>query len=318
MYTHSLFGKLKLWQTFLILSLIGLVLAAIPTYFYVREAGKALHAYTSEQTGLPVVAGSLQVIQLTQQHRGLSALVLGGSAGADDKRADKQREADAAYAALEANIKGTGSAPIADAWTAARLEWETLRAGVSGKSITVPESYAAHVALLAKLLKVNEALGDHFGLSLDPDKDSYHLIQAMYYQLPVLTEELGQLRAKGAGLLVKKDASAVDRMAISAIIARVNDRMAQTANAFGKAATENPAIGSRLGPLMAAASAQAHKLTDLAAKEIVLAETLALDGAQYVAFSTSVIDAQFAVNTAARGDLETMFVNKIDAFYMAR
>lgn len=53
MFTLSVFGKLKLWQTFLILSLIGLVLASIPGSLYMREAGKALSAYSGEQEGLP-------------------------------------------------------------------------------------------------------------------------------------------------------------------------------------------------------------------------------------------------------------------------
>ena len=318
MLSLSAFGKLRLWHTFLILSLIGLLLASIPTYLYTREAGKALDAYTAEQTGLPRIAASLQVIQLTQQHRGLSALALNNIAGADDKRSAKMAEADAAYQALDKFIKEAGEQAISSAWATARAEWDTLRAGVGSKTISVPDSYAAHVTLLAKMLKINEMLGDHYGLSLDPDKDSYQLIQAMYYQLPVLTEELGQLRAKGAGLLGKKEATPADRMAISAIIGRVNDRMGQTANAFGKAAAQNPKIASRLGPLVADATTMAHKLTDLAAKEIVLAEPLVLDSTEYVAFATAVIDAQFAANKAARGDLEVMFVEKISAFHQTR
>ena len=318
MNSHSVFGKLRLWQTFLILSLIGLLLASIPTVLYTREAGKALHAYEGEQEGLPRVAAALIVIQLTQQHRGLSALALNNLAGAEDKRADKMREAEAAYRALDQLVKTAGSDTITNTWTAARADWDRLRAAVAGKSVAVPESYTAHVNLLAKLLKINEMLGDHFGLSLDPDVDSYHLIQAMYYQLPVLTEELGQLRAKGAGLLGKKEASAEDRMAVSAIIARVNDRMAQTANAFGKAAAHNPDFAAHMGPLVADATTLAHRLTALATKEIVMADTLALDGNEYVAFATSVIDAQFAANKAARGDLEAMFIAKISAFHKAR
>lgn len=318
MFASSALGKLKLWQTFLILSLMGLMLASIPTYLYTREAGKALDAYSSEQLGLPTVTSALKAIQLTQQHRGLSALALANAAGADDKRADKQKEVEAAYTALDGHVKASGNDTIQTAWTSVRVDWDSLRAGVSGKTLSVPESYASHVKLLAKLLRINEALGDHYALSLDPDKDSYQLIQAMYFQLPALTEELGQLRAKGGGLLAKKEAAPADRMAVQAIIARVNDRMAQTANAFGKAAAENPAIATRLGPLMAAATTQANKFTDLATREIVLAETLALDGPEYVSFATSVIDAQFTLNNAARADLEAMFITKIGAFHKTR
>ncbi|MES2015587.1 MAG: methyl-accepting chemotaxis protein [Pseudomonadota bacterium] len=302
----------------MILCLIGLVLASIPTFLYTREAGKALDAYSAEQEGLPAVANILKVIQLTQQHRGLSALMLGNVAGADAKRADKQREADAAYTAVDALIKKIGDPAIAQLWSAPRAEWDALHNAVSGKTITVPESYAGHVRLIAKLLKVNETVGDYFVLSLDPDKDSYQLIQAMYFQLPTLSEELGQLRAKGAGLLAKKTADPTERLAISSIIARVNDRMGQTANAFGKAAAENPLIADKLAPLMTEANTMAKTLTELASKEIVTAETLAFDPAEYVAISTRTIDAQFTLNSAAATLLQDMMVVKVAAFHKTR
>ena len=318
MFNLSVFGRLKLWQTFLILSLIGLVLASIPTFLYIREAGKALQAYEGEQRGLPAVAKVLKVIQNTQQHRGLSALYLGGVAGADDKRSTKLRETDEAYAAVGAAIAAIGKPAFSDTWAIAQREWEALKTGVAGKTITVPESYAGHVSVLAKLLKVNEMVGDHYGLSLDPDRDTYQLIQSTYFQLPTLTEELGQLRAKGAGLLAKKTADQTERMAISAIIARVNDRMDQTANAFAKSARENPDIAKILGGLMTDATAQAKALTALASKEIVTAEALEFAPNDYVDIATRTIDAQFALNTAAGVDLQKRIADKIAAFHATR
>ncbi|MEJ7804963.1 MAG: methyl-accepting chemotaxis protein, partial [Telluria sp.] len=144
------------------------------------------------------------------------------------------------------------------------------------------------------------------------------LLQATYYQLPALSEELGQLRAKGAGLLAKKEATPDERRAISFIIARVNDRMDQTANAFGKAARENPEIAAKLGPLMDEATTLAKNLSALATKEILAPETLAFAPAEYVDIATRTIDAQFALNTAAGIDLQGRMATKIGAFHETR
>ncbi|RZT03843.1 hypothetical protein SAMN05216319_4379 [Duganella sp. CF402] len=81
MPTYSFLGRLRLAHKFLFLSVIALLLACIPTYFYVQEAAKGLNAYESEQEGLPQVAEIMKTIQLTQQHRGIAALVLGGVSG---------------------------------------------------------------------------------------------------------------------------------------------------------------------------------------------------------------------------------------------
>ena len=318
MFFTSVFSKLKLWQTFLILSLLGLLLASIPTYLYTKEAGKALDAYAGEQAGMPAVTGVLKAIQLTQQHRALSALLLSGVPGADEKRSAKQREADAAYADVDQIVKATGNDTIIGAWAPPRSDWESLRAAVSGKSLTPPQSYTAHVQLLAKMLTVNEMVADEYGLSLDPDKDSYQLIQAIFFQLPALTEELGQLRAKGAAILSKKEATPEERLLVSGMIARVNDRMAQTANAFGKAATVNADIASKLGPLMADAGVQSKKLTDAANATIVQADTLSADPKDYVTLATQTIDAQFTLMGSARTYIETMLTSKVASFYKTR
>ncbi|NHZ43810.1 methyl-accepting chemotaxis protein [Massilia aquatica] len=318
MAAQSFLGKLKVWHTYLILSAIGIVVASIPTYLYFKEAAKGLTAYSSEQAGMPGVDSMLRVIQLTQQHRGLSALVLSGTREADDKRAAKQHEAEAAFAAVDGLIARIGDPAIGMRWSEPRREWDALRAGVAAKSVTAAHSYAAHTALLAKVLKVNELIGDYYGLSLDPDKDSYQLIQAMYYQLPYLTEELGQLRAKGAGLLGKKDASQEERQIISSMIGKINDRVLQTTNAFGKAAIYNPAIGASLAPQMDEAVALAATITGLATEQILKPETLAYSASEYVAAATRAIDAQFVLNSAAKANLDAMFVAKIGNFHTER
>ncbi|NHZ64625.1 methyl-accepting chemotaxis protein [Massilia genomosp. 1] len=318
MSAQSFLGKLKVWHTYLILSVLGIMITSIPTYLYFKEAAKGLTAYASEQAGMPGVASMLRVIQLTQQHRGLSALVLGGDKEAEDKRAAKQREAEAAFAVVDSLIAQISDPAIALPWSEPRREWDTLRAAVSGKTMTVAQSYAAHTALLAKALKVNELIGDYYGLSLDPDKDSYQLIQAMYYQLPYLTEELGQLRAKGAGLLGKKEATQEERQIISSMIGKINDRVQQTTNAFGKAATYNPAIGASLAPLVHEAVTLSSTLTGLATEQILKPEAPSYSASTYVAAATRAIDAQFALNSAAKTDLDAMFVTKIGNFHTER
>ena len=315
----SLLGRLKMGHKFLILGLIAILLAIIPAYLYMHEAGKVLDAYEQEHQGLPVVVTGLKVIQLTQQHRGLSALVLGGVQGAvSEKRRAKQAEADAAYDKLDKLVAALNDKAISEAFGNAKREWEALRNGVSEGKLSVAQSYVGHTTLIPKLLKVNDLIGDAYGLSLDPDKDSYQLIQAMFYQLPWLTEETGKTRAKGAGLLAKKEASLEDRQQQSAIMARVSDRLDQTMTAFGKAAAANPAIEAKLGVPMREAADSARKIVELGTEQIVKADPLTYSGEEWVAKTTAAIDLQFALNEAAAKELDTILSDKVAAFLHQR
>jgi methyl-accepting chemotaxis protein len=318
MKSQSFFERLPLWQTFLVLSLIGVMLASIPTWLYVREANRAIDAYVDEQTGMPAVAKVLRLIQLTQQHRGLSAMVLGGTASAEDKRAAVQRDTSEALDAVDALLGKVANPAVAAEWAEVKAGWNKLAPGVAAKSLGVPESFAGHTGLLGKLLHLNEAVGDYYGLSLDPDRDSYQLIQAAYYQLPYLTEELGRLRGKGAGLLATKSASPDDRLAVSSIAARVNDRLAQMNNAFDKALAVNPALAGKLGASIATARDQASKLTALANEQIVKPEALDYAPQAFFTQSTQAIDQLFQLNGEVSAQIDALVSAKVLEFRTMR
>ena len=318
MHADSLLAKLKLWQTYMLLSLIGLALAAIPSLLYLNESGKALTAYAAEQSGLPAVARSLKLIQLVQQHRGLSAMVLGGAVSSEDKRAGGAREVDQAVAAVAADVRATADPDIVRTWDSALAQWHHLRSAVGARSLSAPQSFEAHTALIGTLLRFSELVGDDYGLSLDPDMDTYQLTQAMYYQLPYLTEEMGRLRGKGAGLLAKHEASPEERLAVTSIAARVSDRLAQTANAFHKAAQRNPDIARTLAPLMTEVETSAAKLTALANAQIVTPEQLTFAAPEYFNAATTAIDAEFALNLRAGEALRAILDTKVSAFHHTR
>jgi methyl-accepting chemotaxis protein len=312
MKSQSFFERLPLWQTFLVLSLIGVVLASIPTYLYVRQTERSIDAYADEQVGMPAVAKVLRLIQLTQQHRGLSAMVLGGVASAEDKRAAVQRDTSEALAAVDALVGKLANPAVAAEWADVKAGWNTLAPGVAAKRLSVAESFGGHTGLLGKLLHLNEAVGDHYGLSLDPDRDSYQLIQGAYYQLPYLTEELGRLRGKGAGLLSTRAASREDRLAVASIAARVNDRLTQMTNAFDKALAVNPALAGTLGAAITSARDHASQLTALANEQIVKPEALTYEPQAFFSQSTQAIDQLFKLNGEASAQIDALVAAKVD------
>jgi len=313
---YAMLDRLQIWHKFLVLGLVALVMSAIPASLYLRESGKTLQAFETEAEGRAPVATILKTMQLTQQHRGLSALSLGG--GADDKRAEKQREADASYEAMAAIVGKLRDPELSRLWDDASRDWQSLRSGVAGRSISVPQSYEAHTALVARLLKVEDRVTDYFGLNLDPDLDTYELIQTTYYQLPYLTEELGKLRAKGAGMLATHSAPPEARLAMSAISARVSDRLYQTGSQYRKAVTANPRLGAKTEGAMQEMSAQTQQATVLAIDHIIKPEALDYSGAEYVRILTAAIDSQYAFAAGATEILNTVLESKVAALKRER
>ena len=317
-FLEASLDRLLLWQKFIILSIIALVVAAIPAALYLQETTATIAAAESEIEGQAPVAAIFKVIQLTQQHRGLAALLLGGSAEAAAKRAAKQQEADLAYERMDAMVKGVHNAALEEVWRLSRQQWQALRDRIGGGSLTVAQSYAAHTVLLRSLLVVNDLTADSFGLQLDPNPDSYQLIQAVCYQMPYLAEETGRLRAMGTALLNRHEASVEEREALGAAIARVQDRLLQTGTALQKAAAANRAVHASLGGQWQHAEELANGVIALANSRIVKAEQLDYASSDYLARVTAAIDAQFALNGSAAKLLEGMLNEKIVALRSKR
>jgi methyl-accepting chemotaxis protein len=311
-------GRLTLPHKFIILGLVALLMAAIPTVLFTRESAKQLNSYNNEQVGLPTAKKVLTVMQLVQQHRALSGLVLGGKTAAEDRRLAIQLEVGKATASVDAALHSVDDARISDLWSGIQRDWDTLRAGVSGKSLSVADSLASHSALVERLLSLTELVGDHYELSLDSDMDTYQLIQGVYYQLPKATEEMGRLRARGVAILAKKEATPEEKLAISGLAARVGDRMGAMQRAFQKATLINPEIEKRLGPAEQEAIAAANAIVKLATIEIAGSQTLEFSSEAYLKATTDAIDLSFKLMDLAGADIMTMNDAKIAAFHRTR
>lgn len=103
---------------------------------------------------------------------------------------------------VDVSVKASGSSSqILSQWAERKQRWAALEQAVAGRQLKSAESSAQHTQLLAELLALNLDLLDEFGLSLDPQADSYFMIMASFANAPGLAEKLGQMRARGTGFL---------------------------------------------------------------------------------------------------------------------
>ena len=292
--------RLKIGTRFALLGLLAILLVALPTALFLHDSLGTADVARREAHGTAPVQALLKVVQLTQQHRGLSALALGGDAAVADKRSAKQAEADAAYRAMDEMVKArVRSAGTLQAWSKARDDWAALSGDVAAGRIKVPQSFAGHTAQVAHLLKTMDLLADEFSLSLDPNLDSYQLIRAVMYALPSLAENLGRARAKGAGILATHNLTPDDRLALGLYVRGGTEQLGEMTRAFEKAAEANPELKRELAGLMREATELAAQAAGLAQEQILKADTPSYDGKAYVALFTQAIDAQFKVNEVA-------------------
>ena len=303
-WTARVLGNLRVGQKLTVLMALAMVLLFLPLMSFINTTQEAIGVARMEQSGIAPLINLMRVIQFTQQHRGLTANVLGGNQGIQAQRAAKEIEVHKAIDAMSIEVKSIQNKKLQAFWSEAVGKWNTLAEAVAAGSTPGKESIAAHTALVAQWLVIVDLVADHFGLSLDPQADSYHLMVASVLHLPNLAEVLGQTRATGSLQLAQKSITPEARVAMSALVQLVNLHYANMAREMAKALELNDTLRASLGGVARQSLEEAERAIKLAREHLIQAETPSFAGQEYYRIFTEVIDAQFKLNTAAMESLD--------------
>ena len=296
---QSFIGNLRFPHKFMLIGALALAMLALPTGLLVHGYLQAIGKAQLEVAGLQPSIDALRLIQLTQQHRGLSAAVLAGNDGMDAQRRARQLEVEQALARLKLSAAALGQAPIVALVARLGDAWGSVSAGVNGRTVDGVASFDRHTELIFDQLMLVEDIANACGISLHPLPAGYHMSIAVLQHLPNLTEALGQMRARGTLLLSRGAATAEERSRVSALAGRMHSRLHAARKAIALATAADPSLHAALAAPLAAAVGAAESVLKLIDDKIVRPQTLDLPAADYFAVTTQVIDTQFALIAVA-------------------
>jgi len=231
------------------------------------------------------------VLQRVAEHRGLAAQLLNGS----DVRAQvvqKQQEVHAALEAVAEVDRRHGKAldttksfqGIRDGWERIRLRLEAMKA---------QESFQEHSKLVADILGLIWHVGVTSGITLDPFADGLYLGNTVIGSLPQAIEQMGQLRALGAGVLTRRSATLPDRAAVAERVRAVRLLQEEVARQLDQAFRADPGARRALEGKLRDGDRLVEEYLQVAGEQIVRAEKIAGSPEAYFALATRAIDSRF-------------------------
>ena len=304
--------RFSIGKKLLLLGLLVIATISVPLYLQLQLSRELIEAAEAERAGVEPARELMKLVQLTQQHRGLSAGLLGGNASVQTAREGKKTEVDATLTKLDALFKAQGTSPgMAGAWRAGNEEWHALEGAVDARQLTAAESSSRHAKVITRYFKTLDLLLDHSGLILDPQADTYYLMSAALTKLPFATEALGQTRARGAGFLAEGKITPEGRAMVAGLVRASSDHHEGMAVAFDKAFDANPELKTALGATVVAAQAPIQAALELASKEVVAADALQYAAPDYIAAFTKAIDSLFFIEQSALNQLENALGDRV-------
>jgi methyl-accepting chemotaxis protein len=303
-YVMSLLHRLSLAQKFSILGAIAAVMVALPSALYFANASEAVAIAELEAKGTTPLVTLNHVLRLTQAHRGLSAGLLNGNEALAARRPMARDAVVKAMDTLDADLTRAGASTASKSqWTELRQRWATLEPGVANRQLKTAESTKLHTQLIAGELLLSELLTDEFGLSLDPDADTYNLMRASIVSMPMLAENLGVMRAIGSGFLTQGTLPPEGRATLQGLQKRVVELQGEMFRNLNKATAANLAMKAALQARADANRSAVDKSLALAEQALIGAAELKMSPTEFFDEFTHTIDGLYEFNTVAMASM---------------
>jgi PAS domain S-box-containing protein len=261
----ALMNRLGYAKKFAVLGLMSLVAIVVVVYSLYLHLDEDIRTAQQELQGIALIKPFSRTIQLIQQHRGLSAGLLGGDKTIWDRRAAKAREAAEAFKEMEGKL----SPRLASSEDLLHIKanWERIRE--EGLNWTKDENFAAHTSLIDQLRLFEVVAADEYALTLDQDIDTYYLIDTTIQRLPHALEHLAQIRGYGTGLLAQKQATGDQKVKINTMIAELGDALKLLKINLKKADLYNPAMHIPISAASDDIDDATRKIIDIVALDIL-------------------------------------------------
>lgn len=286
----ALMNTLRYTSKFTLLGLaMGAVMLSLLFTVYVN-LNRDIETAQLELNGLQVLKPMNRLAQFMQQHRGLSSGVLNGNEAMKDKRAAKEKEVVEVLTATEAVL--SPQLRNSERWKSVRQAWESIQ--TQGLSWTAPENIKRHTVMIDSLLIVMVDVADDSRMTLDPEMDTYYFMDTVVSKMPAMLEPLGITRARGTGVLSKKELSPQMRIDISSLIAQMKGTLRAQNTNLEKVMRYAPSLQASLSGPTKDFSSGVEKIFALVQEDII-GEKFVTAPQDYFALTTQVIDVGYKV-----------------------
>lgn len=312
----NLLNKLKIWQKLaviiatLLLPIFGL------THLLMSEMNVAVNFAEREMRGVEYLRQLRSLLQYFAEHRGMNSAYLNGDATFAPRLDAKKEEIKQGFTKIEALDKQYGAVfGTTSNWHSIQSAWQQLSS--TAAQITPAESFQQHTALIKQVLDLTAKIGIASGLVLDPQPDSYFLVDTLVQRLPSLAEDLGQLRALSSGAVARHTISTEEKLRLAKLIVRGQIMLEGVNAGLAHAFAYNPELSTALKTLQGDVVTRAHDFLDMVDQGLVSSASISSDLSASAVFdkATEGIVAGFKLYDASAVQLEKLLQQRLSELH---
>lgn len=281
--------SLRMWQKFALMVLAMGVPFVTAVLLLVGQGRGQVDMARNEIDGVEYLAAWRQPFQAIGQHRAATSALLAGDANFRGTQMSLQSKVDAGFASLDVVDakfgERFGTTPIL---AEAKRLWQDLKA--RSQNLSAGESAARHTELVTKMADLRRRANDRSQLILDPDLDTYYLMDAVALQLPDYAERLSIIRAIGVSAAANGIASEQQRLMVGNLEASANENGVNITRGMKTAFETTPDLSSKLNSALSSTLAEGERAIRYATEKVNAGKNLNASPQQFYDTMTASID----------------------------
>jgi PAS domain S-box-containing protein len=314
-----LMNRLKYPQKFLLVGLVLVLPFSVVLSQYIMQINLVIDFSTKEQRGLEYTTPLITFFQDIQTFNGLVYASADGNFKSEliDILTAQEAKIEADIQAINVIDERLGKLLIVGTrWTDIKTLWTTVK-GERAASILDRDKYSRLVGQILGLITI---VGNNSNLILDPDLDTYYLMDLLTNKIPLVDGSyLSDIRSYGTAAAAAATLSSADRTRIVILLGLVRAGLSVQQTSFGYAVDYNPTLTTTLSPAFEDMIAQVNSFLNIVNKEILQGAseqdqttTIMIDPTLFWNTASKVIDSVFKFHTLLSATENELLQRRID------
>ncbi len=308
-----LVSRLWYWQKFTLIIILFTIPVGYALFSFTAQIDRSIAFSEKEISGVHYLFPVGILLQDLQQHRDMASVYLRGDTSFLPLLEEKENKIKEDLVLINVKDQEFGKElRTTESLSAIQKKWASLEKNYA--QLTLKESVRQHTELISDVFILIRYIGDISNLILDPDLDTYYLMNTVVNTLPDLSENLSQAREFVLSIDdPKKIAAAADRRVIInySKIALVADEKIKrdTQVAFGQTSSLVAVFDNPLKDMSVSVRNFASLLDTFVNTNKVEMPLL-----EYYTVSTAVIDKNFSLRDSLSWSLHDLLHHRVERF----
>ncbi len=324
-----LMSNLKYPQKFSLIGLLLLIPLIVVMTQFLQKTNEDIDFAAKEQIGLVYNAPVMNFLRHVQRFASTTKSMSSGNTDFQDVVLAEQEQVEQAILAVDRVNQQHGLTLQARAdWQAIKDEWRGIVENLEAMSLE--ELELAYDSLTSNILRLIVIVGNESNLILDPDIDSYYLMDTVINKLPTITNYMNQIRAQSLRGIISQQLQPSEQTRLTILAGLVQSTLDANLEGFGYSFEANPTVQSNLqGDIETTVTAVNELLTTInqlmqsetvegALPDAAIAFGLDVDPSVFFADATRSIDQVFALYDRVSPELDRLLVTRIEGFAARR